>query len=206
MIHRAPFGLVLVMAAGAAAVLAQEGGAQWHRVPEVCRQLQADGWKPEDPLGRGAGPAEVRVGGGLAIDLCRVTRTLDGEAGRRTPASLTVFMQHRGGDALSVTGRFYEEAGRQRTLDAVAAWSARLAILLDVDLPADVPASIRRGEERHGGVSTGSCPGCPPARPVLTYEVAHTTRQSELVSQPDLKPEDVPLATVTLTVQRAGDR
>lgn len=180
--------LVLVLTAAPVATWEQRTEPQWAEIRPLCGRLQKEGWKTSDPLGaEEEGRAEVRVGGAIGIYLCRVTRVLS-TPGRGTPSALEVFMQHRGGDNVTVSARIWRDADREAALAAAAELFTRLARDLRVAVPALLVPAIRRGEsfdEDHDGV---------------TFAVTATTRAMERVSQPDLKPEDVPLLNVNVSV------
>ena len=161
---------------------------RWAAIPDVCGKLRAEGWGAAGVTGPGSG-AEATVGGSVKIRLCRVSRALPGGG---TPApSLEVFMQYRGGHNASLTASYWRDADRATTLSAAADVAARLARDLGLELPPPAAAAIRAADEYEdtlGGIVT---------------RVSRTTRQSELVSQPDLKPETVPLLAVTVSFSPA---
>jgi hypothetical protein len=180
----------LLLALTAAPVTAGEQGKapQWAEIPALCGRLQKEGWKPADPLGQEEeGRAEVRVGGGSGIFLCRVKRALPMH-GRGIPTELEVFMQHRGGDNVSVSARIWRDADRQAALEAAVELFSRLVRDLGVTAPAGFAAAIRQGEDVEEDQDG------------LTFSVAATTRAMERRSQPDLEPEDVPWLKVDISV------
>jgi hypothetical protein len=180
----------VLLALTATPVAAGEQGQapQWAEMRPLCGRLQKEGWQPADPLGQeDEGRAEVRVGGGSGIFLCRLTRALP-MPGRGTPSEVEVFMQHRGGDNVMVSALIWRDADRQAALDAAADLFARITRDLRVTVPAGFASAIRQGEDA-GEDQDG-----------LTFSIATTTREAERVSQPDLKPEDVPQLKVDVTI------
>jgi hypothetical protein len=163
---------------------------QWQKIPQVCKQLRAEGWRPRDPLGDGDHETgEARVGGSVNIFLCKLRLPLPAR-GRGKPSRLELFMQHRGGETLSLKAEVWEAADRAATLDAAATWVTRLLRDLQLPLPADLPVAIRTADPWQDD----------PAN--LQFEVSVSKRESA-IGQPDLKPEDVPLLEVTISVKPA---
>jgi hypothetical protein len=181
----------VLLALTAAPVAAGEQGKapQWAEIRPLCGRLQKEGWKPADPLGQeDEGRAEVRVGGRVGIFLCRVKRALPMQ-GRGTPTELEVFMQHRGGDNVSVSARIWRDADRQAALEGAAELFTRLVRDLGMTAPAGFAAAIRQGQEPDEEEDG------------LRFSVSKRTREMERNSQPDLKPEDVPLLTVDVSIE-----
>jgi hypothetical protein len=184
------WGLMVWLGVAGAGQAAAE--PQWSRAPTICRQLRIEGWLPANPLGGSGAESEARVGGASDIYLCRVARTL-ASARRHQPAHVEVFLQHRGGDALTITVRFFDERDRRAALDAGAAIGARLVRELALPAPAGFDTAVRAGDawsDDAGG---------------LRFRISRTSRQEELVSQPDLTPDAVPLLAVQISIGAAED-
>lgn len=166
----------------AAALVTQDAG--WSRVPELCRQLHAEGWRSPD--GDDGGLTEL--GGALKITLCRLERPLP-SAGRGTPPRLEVFLQGRGGRALTVTADIWDERDRQRTLAAAADRFTTLARSLQLMPPPGLAAATAAGEpweDDAGG---------------LHYRLSRETREEERRIRPDAAADEIPWLRVTITAE-----
>ena len=165
---------------------AQKTQPNWDRIPDLCRQLRAEGWRPP-PDGIGSPETGERVvGGSLKIFHCHLRRTLPG-AGKG--ATVTALMQLRGGNGLSLRAELWSEAQRTATLDAAAQDIARLARDLNITLPGGLAQAVRTAEAFQD--EDGN----------LTFRIRIDTREEELRIQPDLKPQDVPLLAVEIEVE-----
>lgn len=181
--------LVIVTTAPLVTAQGQSSPPRWTEVPALCGRLQKEGWQPANPSG-GSEPARaaVRVGGALDIYLCRVKRTVPAE-GRGRAAELEVFMQHRGGHNATITARVWRDTDREATLQSAADLFARMLQELRISAPGGLSRAIRTGDpfadEQDG----------------LSFRISTTTRDEEIRTQPDLKPEDVPRLAVVVSVE-----
>ncbi len=185
-----PLGVLAALAAGAARDSADNGGPRWDRVPHVCRVLQAEGWRPLDPLGSGPGPGSATIGGKLALFVCKLDREWPARGKSKAPR-LELFAQRGGGGGLSVRADLWDEAQREPTLREAADLFARLAGELRLANPelTQLLDALRRGVPESSDVDE------------LRWEVTTETRRERLVSEPDLRPEDVPLLAVTVAIR-----
>lgn len=162
----------------------QATSTQWSSIPALCKTLQREGWVPQDPLGREGQPtAEAPIGGSLQIFLCRVTRPMV-RAKPPRPARVRVFMQYRGGHVVSVAGAFWTAEHQEKTLSETAAVLSRVAKDVRFTLPAEMLDAIRAGKAWED------------ISEELEFRVRVESREGELITQPGLKPADVPLLSV----------
>lgn len=169
-------------------VAAQAREPQWQKSQALCRQLRAEGWKgsPEGPGDPGTG--ELRHG---SIYVCRVRQAQPARAGAK-PSLIDVFLQHGGGDNLTVVAEIWAAADQAATLAAAATTMGRAARELGIALPADLLANLTAGEtweDEAGG---------------LRFDISKSTREGEMLISPDLKPSDVPLVVFEVTVEPAS--
>lgn len=166
-------------------VSAETGEPQWRKSRDLCRQLRAEGWKasPEAPGDPATG--EMRHGN---IFVCRLRQHLPARTGDK-PAHIDVFMQHGGGDNLTVIADVWAAADQAATLAAVASTLGRVARELAIALPGDMLEAVKSGERWSDEVDD------------LSFDLSPTTRASELIGRPDMKPADVPLVTFKVSVE-----
>jgi len=125
--------------------------------------------------------------------VCQLRQQLPAPAHAK-PAYIDVFMQHGGGESISVTASFWVDADRMATLEAAARTLARIAHDLDLPLPADVLERVKKGDDSSWDELEN-----------LRFDFSETTRETELRTQPDLKPSDVPLVTFRVSVKPADN-
>jgi hypothetical protein len=178
--------LIAVWMTALALLSAQSGTPRWSAIPDICAGRRAAGWTLDDPLG-GNRPGQARVGGRLRIDLCRAERPLP-PAARGTAPRLTLFLQYRGGSSMSLAGEFWNEADRSSLLAALRAEFDRLARELRLTVSSDLATAVSTADTWED-----EAPG-------VSYRVSTETRASALISQPDLKPDQVPLFRVEIVV------
>jgi hypothetical protein len=172
----------------------QAGATQWRKVPDVCRQLRGEGWKPKPDGAGDPKTGEMRYEGrALKIFVCQLVQDLPSTAGAK-PSNVGVFMQHGGGESLSISASFWTAADRTATLDAAARTLARVARDLDLKLPSNFLERVRQGDDSSWDTLDN-----------LRFDISKTTRESELMTQPDLKPNDVPLLTFEISIKPDDD-
>jgi hypothetical protein len=167
---------------------------QWKKVPDLCRQLRAEGWKPKPDGAGDPETGEMRHGGrALKIFVCQLRQDLPSAAGVRS-GHVDIHMQHGGGDNLSVSASVWTAANRTATLDAAARTLARVARDLNLKLPPELLERVRQGDDSWWEVIED-----------LRFNISKTTREEELLTQPDLKPNDVPLVTFEISIKPDED-
>jgi hypothetical protein len=186
---QAPFFLT----ACAIAIVVASAGAnapRWEKVPDLCRQLRAEGWKAK-PDGAGdptTGELRHVIGRSLTIFICDLRQDLPTGAGAKRD-QVEVFMQHGGGRSLIVNASVWAAANRTSTLDAAARTLARVARDISLKLPTDMLERVRQGDDSWSDTIED-----------LRFDISKTTREQELVSLPDLKPSDVPLVVFKVSI------
>jgi hypothetical protein len=172
----------------------EAGVIQWKKVPDLCRQLRAEGWKPKPDGAGDPETGEMRHGGrALKIFVCQLRQDLPSAAGARS-GHVDIHMQHGGGDNLSVSASVWTAANRTATLDTAARTLARVARDLNLKLPPEMLERVRQGDDSWWEVVED-----------LRFNISKTTREGELLTQPDLKPNDVPLVTFEISIKPDED-
>lgn len=175
--------VAIAVAVGLVSAEARE--PQWRKSRGLCRQLRAEGWKPSPEAPGDPATGELLHG---SIFVCLLRQHLPARAGEK-PAHIDVFMQHGGGDNLTIIADVWAAADRAATLAAVASTLGRVARELEIALPADMIEGIKSGERWSDEAED------------LSFDIWKTSRESELIAQPDLKPGDVPLVAFKVSVE-----
>jgi hypothetical protein len=188
-----PHTAITILTACAIAIVVASAGAdgpRWEKVPDLCRQLRAEGWKAK-PDGAGdptTGELRHVVGRSLTIFICHLRQDLPPGTGAK-PDRVEVFMQHGGGQSLEVNASVWVAANRTATLDAAARTLARVARDLNLQLPPDMLERVRQGDDSWSDTIED-----------LHFDISKTTREEELRTQPDLKASDVPLVVFSVSI------
>jgi hypothetical protein len=186
--------LAATMIAFVLAASPEAGSTPWRKVPDLCRQLRAEGWKPTPDGAGDPKTGEMRYEGrALKIFVCTLRQDRPSAAGVK-PASVDVFMQHGGGDSLSFSASVWTAADQTATLDAAARALARVARDLNLKMPSNFLDRVRQGDDSSWDTLED-----------LRFEITKSTRESELMGQPDVKASDVPLVTFEISIKPDED-